>query len=183
MTTESIEFIAYDFILHHDLVYPIDMRDILSHFSPCTLLTFEEAAAQFGMPMSKFRCLTGSADAFTANQGGHYLVLYDDNKSYSRINFSLAHELGHILLGHFDGPTPHRIEREADRFAITLICPLPVVYVKQLRSQMDVYNIFKVSTESSNYRWFAFYAWKHSRGFSYIEKLCINTYSQMLNQS
>lgn len=183
MTNESIEYIAYNFILHHDLVYPIDMRDILSHFSPCTLLTFEEAASQFGMPMNKFRCLTGTSDAFTANQGGRYLVFYDDNKPNSRINFSLAHELGHILLGHFDGQTPHRIEREADRFAITLICPLPVVYVKQLHSQIELYNQFKISVESSGYRWISFYHWKHNRGFSYIEKLCINVYAQMLNQS
>ena len=50
------------------------------------------------------------------------LILYNHGWDVARINYTLAHEVGHILLGHEDADTEGE-EREANRFASALIVP------------------------------------------------------------
>lgn len=71
--------------------------------------------------------------------GDNYIILYDDARTpKERINFTIAHELGHIVLGHLKNVTmrPRYMtnrrndprEREADAFAGELIRP-PILFV------------------------------------------------------
>lgn len=63
-------------------------------------------------------CRKISEDAFTA--GG--AIYYNDTEDfYTRIRFSLMHELGHLLLGH-TAEDPFR-EQEADTFASWMLVP------------------------------------------------------------
>lgn len=63
-------------------------------------------------------CRKISEDAFTA--GG--VIYYNDTEDfYTRIRFSLMHELGHLLLGH-TAEDPFR-EQEADTFASWMLVP------------------------------------------------------------
>lgn len=59
--------------------------------------------------------------------GAVYIVLYNDRiKSRGRRSFTLAHEVGHIYLGHErDGPDD---EAEANHFAAQLLLPSALVY-------------------------------------------------------
>ena len=74
-----------------------------------------------------------SADAKTQHLRGQadYLVVYDDRvENYQRIRWTIAHEIGHIVLGHltsFEATAVSRkpvgaeykvLEREADTFAV-----------------------------------------------------------------
>ncbi len=43
--------------------------------------------------------LVRNSDGFTIKQNNTYIILYDSKKNIQRIRFTLAHELGHILLG------------------------------------------------------------------------------------
>jgi Zn-dependent peptidase ImmA (M78 family) len=57
-------------------------------------------------------------------RGGTYLVLYDETvESDRRRAFTLAHELGHILLAHGGGEDAPVEEREANAFAAALLAP------------------------------------------------------------
>lgn len=58
-------------------------------------------------------------------QGGLPLILYRADLHQHRRNWTIAHELGHLLLGHSAG-TPAE-EREADCFAAELLMPSAVV--------------------------------------------------------
>ena len=54
------------------------------------------------------------------------IILYDDERPIEEIRFTVAHELGHILLGHLnyrqkDGVIPEWAEQEANTFASVLI--------------------------------------------------------------
>ena len=54
------------------------------------------------------------------------IILYDDERPIEEIWFTVAHELGHILLGHLsyrqqDGEIPEWAEHEANTFASVLI--------------------------------------------------------------
>lgn len=64
------------------------------------------------------------ADGMTIRHGGHYLVLYDERiENERRRAFTLAHEVGHILLAHDGGEQAAVEEREANAFAASLLAP------------------------------------------------------------
>lgn len=82
-----------------------------------------------------------------------YLVLYNDNvKSLKRRRFTLAHEIGHIMLDHeSDGAIQ---ESEANRFAAELLLPRILVWELQKRTEFkiaayDIAEIFGVSRAAS----------------------------------
>ena len=56
---------------------------------------------------------------------GRYLVLYEDRGDPLRLRYTLAHELGHVLLRHAEQPERPEAEKEAeaDRFASHLLVP------------------------------------------------------------
>ena len=58
---------------------------------------------------------------------GKLMIFFDDSQSRQEIRYTIAHELGHILLGHVDSRNPRgrllepsnpKLEREADSFAL-----------------------------------------------------------------
>ena len=85
-----------------------------------------------------------SEDGATVGSGhGTYIIYYNDEKSRSRNRFTIAHEMGHIFMGHFDshgtvlGTNSEMdnveyqfLENEANCFARNLLCP--VVHVLKL---------------------------------------------------
>jgi ribosomal protein L40E len=78
-------------------------------------------------------------DAVTLWNGTDYITIYDDSKSRQRIRWTLAHEIGHISLGHlqnfdstsyFKGMTNSEykvLETEANYFAKELLAPIWVL--------------------------------------------------------
>ena len=74
----------------------------------------------------------GNAEGLSLRREGMYLVLYNETSVPRRLNWTLAHEVGHILLGHIGEEGAH-LEREADAFAASLLCP--AVAVRYLEHQ------------------------------------------------
>jgi hypothetical protein len=97
------------------LRFPVSILfDSMEGFCRVTNATMEQ--------LSGWDCLQDGC-TLVINRKGHrcYLVLYHTNQSGQRLNFTLAHEAGHILLGHTgDGD---REEREANAFAAELLMP------------------------------------------------------------
>lgn len=80
-----------------------------------------------------------ASDGFTVRNGGHYLAFYNGGQVPGRVRFTIAHELGHILLGHLgDGehtvynrePSPEDAPEEhtANVFASRLLAPACVLH-------------------------------------------------------
>ena len=65
-----------------------------------------------------------------------YLICYNDAGMPARIRFTLAHELGHLLMNHHDR-SDEAAEREADCFAQHLLLPRPAV-CRLLKNRSDV---------------------------------------------
>lgn len=103
---------------------PVDPRQMLLRCRNTRLMTCDEATEVLGgAPLD-------IADAWTyrfamQDGGKRYLVCYQADGNPARLRFSLAHELGHIVLSHCG--TGEQEEREADFFAMHLLCPRPVV--------------------------------------------------------
>lgn len=108
-----------------------------------------------------------------------YLVLFNsstDNYNVSgRIRWTLAHELGHIVLKHLQyiaepSIAEHNInnlsnpelEAEADYFAALLLSPMPLYEQLGIKSESDVHDVFGLSYEASDVRWREYVKWKRS---------------------
>lgn len=105
----------------------------------------------------------GSIDGVTHKMGDKYLVVYNDYSHYGRIQFTLAHELGHIILGHFlipesviNGDRSKELEVEANIFASELLAPSSVIGILDGADDKTVHwqtiqKLFCTSEESSKY--------------------------------
>lgn len=88
-----------------------------------------------------------------------WYIVIDDNMSLQRIRFTIAHELGHIFLGHispinrngkpFEKPDE---EIEADMFAARLLAPACVLWGLNLHSASEISKVCDISYESATYR-------------------------------
>lgn len=102
---------------------PVHPLEILRICRDTQVMTFDRAAELLGLSEDDFARLCGDADAFTIREGGRYVVCYRVGGNPARLNFTLAHELGHIVLGH-EGEGDAE-EAEADHFAMHLLTPRP----------------------------------------------------------
>lgn len=106
-----------------------------------------------------------------------YLVVYNESKPIKRIRFTIAHELGHILLGHLDNRLTEinrggisnelyqELENQADVFAGNFLVP-PILIderLKMINSRLTPYIIsetFQVSEPAVYNRYKDYDIWK-----------------------
>ena len=97
--------------------------------------------------------------AYWRNEIWH--VVYDDTKSVGMQRFTLAHELGHIFLGHEMVKGKHgrmfvenkpQAEKDADMFAVRLLAPACVLWAIGVESSGDIQQICHVSRSAAEYR-------------------------------
>lgn len=124
---------ARTFLLKENVrALPLDPAAVIRrHY---TLLTFRRAAGLLGETEEEIAALCDSRDgAAWPLKKGRFCILYNDRiRVYSRTAFTLAHELGHIELGHLALPPDIRdaryaeLEQQAHFFAVNLLAPAAV---------------------------------------------------------
>ena len=113
----------------------------------CTYLNIEV----YGQPCHSF-------GAMYVKNGEQGIVLVNTSMPITRARFSIAHELGHIILGHTPIPhitAPHSVrqEREADRFASELLMPSELILnAAQQLSFSDMKKRYRVSKQALEIR-------------------------------
>lgn len=90
-----------------------------------------------------------------------WYIVYADDQSIERCRFTVAHELGHIFLGHqlisgyhartFDVSRP-QIEQEADMFAARLLAPSCVIWGLDLHTPEEIAVACKISFSAAHNR-------------------------------
>lgn len=96
-------------------------------------------------------------EGLTLRHAGRYFVLYNDRtENGRRLSFTLAHELGHIMLAHA-GEDREREEREANAFAASLLSPAIVFHYLRFRdgrapSVEEMTATFPLSREAATNR-------------------------------
>lgn len=93
---------------------------------------------------------------------GKWTIVYDDTETIGRIRFTIAHELGHILLGHEleAGFTHYRkisegkptTETQADEFATRLLAPACVLWALNAFSADEITEICEISHKAAEFR-------------------------------
>ncbi|MBE5804920.1 MAG: ImmA/IrrE family metallo-endopeptidase [Clostridiales bacterium] len=104
---------------------PVRPLEILRKCRNTVVYTYQQAAEFLHIDEAEFERRYGEADAFTIRGGEQYVVCYREGGNPARLNFTLAHELGHILLQHQEDAVAD--EAEANCFAGHLLCPEPAV--------------------------------------------------------
>lgn len=91
------------------------------------------------------------------------IIFYDDTKPMRRCRFSIAHELGHIIL-HTDHSTRVQcratqnctddfLETEANIFASRLLSPLGVLQLLDVNSAREIYDLCEISYSAAKLRY------------------------------
>lgn len=90
----------------------------------------------------------------------HWYIVFDDTESVPVCRFTVAHELGHILLGHIlVSGTKYRTfakrneeEQEADMFAARLLAPACVLHELQAINAEQIAKICNISISAAEVR-------------------------------
>jgi hypothetical protein len=140
---------------------PIDPFRIAKQFG-WIILTASEMSKESGIPPD--RVIRGK-DSDVYEHAGVYKIIYNETAHSGRIPFTIAHEIGHIVLNHlidFDQTRLSRggltddeyyvLEREADLFASELLMPAPILREIGARKESDIRSICNSSISASHYK-------------------------------
>ena len=89
---------------------------------------------------------------FTIEVQGKFIIFYDDLINKGSQNFTLAHEIGHIVLKHYLQEMPATMEKEANMFAARLLMPMCVLHECKVETPEDIQNMCSVSNTAARYR-------------------------------
>ena len=127
-----------------------DVFSIIENFlsKDCRLFTYGQAVFFYGM--SREDLMAESEYGFSVLDGkGHRIIFFNETLPLSVVRFTLAHEIGHAILGHTNEDDPGA-EKEANCFARNLLCPIPIVYGLNLCCVSDYENLFDVSSKMAS---------------------------------
>ena len=102
-----------------------------------------------------------SGDGQSLIRDGQALIMVNVNTSLERQRFTIAHELGHILLGHVGkrrlinrepSPNDNPIEQEANLFASRLLAPACVLWALDIHSAEEIAELCRISKTAAKFR-------------------------------
>ncbi len=93
--------------------------------------------------------LLESEDGFSVLKNDCWYIYYNDEKNYKRINNTIMHEIGHIVLDHTEDS--ELAEKEVNFFAKYALCPPVLIHKYKLFNPEDISDAFEISYEASIY--------------------------------
>lgn len=137
---EEIAKIACEVLMDYGInKFPIDVFELAKKMNIKTLkysgLDFDERSV----------LLNGSDDGMSWKYNNQIYIAYNDLRIKTRIRFTIAHEIGHIVLGHTESNEEN--ESEADFFARNLLVPPCIFLFNHIMDINVVSNKFDVSMQ------------------------------------
>lgn len=138
--------------------FPVEPLDILKKCKNTVIHTYDELMQRYGvtdrLSFKDFEMEGRDAVTIRKETNGHpvYELFYYSHGDPRRRRFTLAHELGHIVLGHkMEAPWE---EKEADHFASQLLAPRPVfpiltIHSHNMQNPETVSRLFGLSKAAS----------------------------------
>lgn len=133
---------------------PVDLNDICQ---------------RLGVRVRRFAEMGGMSDTARRTDGLTYfswrrpVILFNQDKPPARIRFTVAHELGHLVLGHVAPgqrttvnrePTPadDPIETAANQFAARLLAPACVLWGLDVHATEEISELCHISQQAAEFR-------------------------------
>lgn len=99
-----------------------------------------------------------SKDGFCLEKNpGEWFIFYNDSMPYGRINNTLMHEIGHIVLEHSEDS--ELAESEVKFFAKYALAPPVLIYKLQLEDPQRIAEIFEISYTAACYAYDYYKKW------------------------
>lgn len=112
--------------------------------------------------------LKKSEDGFCVEKNiGEWYIYYNDAKDYGRVNNTIMHEIGHIVLDHSEDS--ELAEKEVIFFAKFALAPPVLVHKFKLASAEEIANIFEISYEAACYAYSYYKKWLRYGGSEYTD--------------
>ena len=180
-------------LLTQDGRLPIDPFDTI-YRRGWGLQKYSDIAFGHNLDIDQLSRVLGSTDAAVVLGQDGYIIAYNDTKPITQIKYSLAHEIGHIALGHpqtystilnFDNNTlvlrnNTAAEDEANVFATNFLSPAPLFEYFKLNDPETVELMFDISPESAGYR-AKFACWDASQVKDNLSQRIIKLYSRAVS--
>ena len=140
----------------------------------CVPISGFEIAVKMGIKVTRYSAyskrikailLRESSDGFSMMVDNQWYIFYNDEKNYKRINFTIMHEIGHIVLDHTEDS--ELAKKEADFFAKFALAPPVLIHRMKLETAEDVSNIFGISHEAAGYALLYYQKWLNYGGRDY----------------
>lgn len=145
-----ISHIARDFIIENTIfTLPVNLSKIVQNNCWKTVRYSKLKDLNF----SEYDSIMKLNYGFTQQIGtNNYIIFYNDQIPLSVQRFTIAHEIGHIVLNHFNVPIENR-EQEANMFAARLLMPMCVLLECKISSEQELSSLCHVSEISAHYRY------------------------------
>lgn len=112
--------------------------------------------------------LKKSEDGFCVERNpGEWFIFYNDTKVYGRINNTIMHEIGHIVLEHSEDS--ELAEKEVKFFAKFALAPPVLIHKFKLSEPMEIADVFEISCEAACNAYSYYKKWLRYGGSEYTD--------------
>lgn len=160
---------------------PVNVKEIAKSYPlvECRVIPYSRYMTDRGMNYLEMIQFAGSKSAFADSYSEHHCAIigYNDidfsETASNRYRWNIAHELGHIALGHHDKYQSSRLfrgemttqeyaeaEEEADQFAAYLLAPHGALFHLSIKNKYDIGQYCRISRPAAGWRYSDFCLWK-----------------------
>lgn len=150
---EEIKKIVVELFIKYDVkCIPINGFELASKMGIKIIpyLSYNEKTQKLMMKRSK-------DGFFVEKTEGEFYIYYNDTMNYGRINNTILHEIGHIVLDHTE--ESELAEAEVNFFAKYALVPPVLVYKLNINSPNKISEIFDVSIQAGYYAYDYYRKW------------------------
>lgn len=153
------EQLAYEILIQHsDGEIPINIKKIIQKYPNIKLTTYSKFKKLSELTHDEIIDIYGSEHGFTIydSKKDDYLIIYNDLDDCATIRWTIAHELGHVEMGHLKrhdynfihyNNGEHPMEKEANTFAKHLLAPFPLIAkIKDCNEGFNIVRPDEIST-------------------------------------
>lgn len=177
--------------------FPLDIKNVINYLPNCRYMSYQDFAKINRCSIEDVIQICESKSGCTHYDimQNRYLILCNqstqDNNNIGRQRWTCGHEIGHVACNHHAISAYEKLsensllqidnaeyEMEADYFAATILAPFPLFKLFDVKSAIDIQNIFGLSTEASLYRYKQYLKWLKTRVKTSWENDMIRLYKQ-----
>ena len=120
------------------------------------------------IPSNRWLLIKKSEDGFSVERtNGQWYIYYNDEKDYGRVNHTIMHEIGHIVLDHTEDSD--LAEKEVKFFAKYALAPPVLIHKLKLDNPKSISQIFEISYEAACYAYDYYQKWLNHHYGSYTD--------------
>lgn len=109
-------------------------------------------------PSKRWLLIKKSEDGFSVKRtNGQWYIFHNDEKDYGRVNHTIMHEIGHIVLDHTEDS--ELAEKEVKFFAKYALAPPVLIHKLKLNHPESISQIFEISYEAAYYAYDYYQKW------------------------